>query len=64
VASSRFLAARELPAAEIAARIRRDPTINDEVRTRALFLLGQGTAPWGGHRPPGSTVSLGEQPWA
>jgi WD40 repeat protein len=33
-----FLSAGKLPAAEIAARIRRDPTISDEVRRRALEL--------------------------
>ncbi len=33
-----FLAAQKLPAAEVAARIRRDPTISDAVRARALEL--------------------------
>ena len=33
-----FLSAQKLPAAEIKARIQRDPTISDEVRTRALAL--------------------------
>ncbi len=33
-----FLAAQKLPAAEVAARIRRNPTISDAVRARALEL--------------------------
>ena len=33
-----FLSAQRLPAVEIADRIRRDPTISDEVRARAQQL--------------------------
>jgi WD40 repeat protein/predicted Ser/Thr protein kinase len=40
-----FLAGRKLPEVEIAAWIRRDPTISDEVRARALTLLEQGATP-------------------
>jgi WD40 repeat protein len=37
-----FLLAKGLPADELLARIRRDPTISDEVRRRALELAGDG----------------------
>jgi WD40 repeat protein len=40
-----FLTAQKLPNAELAARIRRDPTISDAVRTRALSLVEPGAAP-------------------